>query len=221
MRAIKWRKCGLACYDEKFFERQRKTGEFAAVAELYKFQKYIKPSDNVIDFGCGGGFMLKSLSCSAKIGVEINNAARDFAHENGIPTVRDSSEIEDEWADVIISDNALEHTLSPFDELKKLSSKLKPGGKIVFVVPHEKKMPWKPNDTNQHLYTWSPLCIGNLFVAAGFRVAEISNLPVWPPGARPIWRYFGFRVFFMTSKIYTALSRQWSQIRIVATKPVY
>jgi SAM-dependent methyltransferase len=210
----------LPYYDEKFFEWQRKTGEFGSIAELYKFKKYIKPSDNVIDFGCGGGFMLKALNCSGKIGIEINNAARNFAYEIGIATVKDAGEIEDEWADVIISDNALEHTLSPFDELKKLFSKLKSGGKIVFVVPHEKKMPWKPNDINQHLYTWSPLCIGNLFVTVGFRVEEISNLPLLPPGARPIWKYFGFRVFFIAGKIYTALAGQWSQIRIVATKPV-
>lgn len=52
---------------------------------------------------------------------------------------------------MIISDNTLEHTLCPFAELKKLRSKLKPGGKKCFVVPHEKKSPWKLNDINQHL----------------------------------------------------------------------
>jgi hypothetical protein len=42
----------------------------------------------------------------------------------------------------------------PFVELKKLRSKLKPDGKMVFVVPHEKKgsrTRWRPNGINQHL----------------------------------------------------------------------
>jgi len=209
----------LAHYNEKFFEWQRKIGESVAIAELYKFKKYIKPSDNVIDFGCGGGFMLKSLNCSGKIGIEINKTARNFATEYGIAIVEDASTIKDEWADVIISDNALEHTLSPFDELRKLFSKLKSGGKIIFIIPHEKKMSWKPNDVNQHLYTWSPMCIGNLFVTAGFIVEEISNLPILSPGYRFFRKYFGFRGFFIANKIYTVISGQWSQIRIVANKP--
>lgn len=209
----------MAHYDEKFFDWQKKIGEFAAIVDIYKFKRYVRSSDNVIDFGCGGGFMLKALPCSGKIGVEINNVARNFAYMNGIIAVKDSSEIKDGWADVIISDNALEHTLSPFAELRKLFSKLKSGGRIVFIVPHEKKMPWKPNDKNQHLYTWSPMNIGNLFLTAGFEIEEISNLPLWPPiGAKRIRKYFGFKVFFLIGKIYTALSGKWSQIRIVARK---
>jgi len=40
-------------------------------------------------------------------------------------------------ADVIISNHALEHTLHPLQELEALLPKLKPGGKVVFVVPCE------------------------------------------------------------------------------------
>lgn len=206
-------------YNNEFFEWQRKIGEFGGIVDLYKFKNFVKPSDRVIDFGCGGGFILKLLNCSDKIGIEINNVARHFAHENGINTVNDISEIKNEWADVIISDNALEHTFSPYDVLINLFSKLKPGGKIILVVPQEKQIQWKPNDINQHLYTWNPMCIGNLFVAAGFIVKEIEVLPLWPPKARIIWKYFGSHIFFLASKLYTSFFTKWSQIRIVAIKP--
>ena len=214
-------------YDEEYFEWQKKVGEFAATVDIFKFSQYVKNTDHVIDFGCGGGFMLKALGSAFKIGVEINDTARAFASDQGISTVKDVSKIEDNWADVIISDNALEHTLCPFTELKKLRTKLKPGGKMVFVVPHEKKgsrTHWKPNDINQHLYTWTPLCIGNLFVAAGFTILKIDIIPLWPPSpmnlfAKPKFRkIFGLRLFYLFGKIGTALSGKWCQIRVIATK---
>jgi SAM-dependent methyltransferase len=209
----------LSHYDERYFNWQKKMGEFVPSVDLFKFRDYVKSTDNVIDFGCGGGFMLKALNCKCKIGIEINSAARQFGSENGLDMVKDADEIEDQWADVIISDNALEHTLCPFSELKKLYPKLKPGGKIVFVVPHEKKMRWKPNDINQHLYTWSQLSAGNLFTQAGFNVEKINSIPLWPPFYEQIKRYFGLRIFFALGRISTALFWNWDQIRVVATKP--
>jgi SAM-dependent methyltransferase len=206
-------------YDGEYFEWQKKIGEFGATVDLFKFRKYIKATDRVIDFGCGGGFMLKALGSAAKIGVEINDLARKFAINQGINTVKDASEIEDNWADVIISNNALEHALCPFNELKKLRSKLKSGGKIVFVVPNEKKGSWKPNDINQHLYTWTPLNIGNLFIAAGFTIEKIDIIPIWPPKPMQVRKIFGLRLFYLFSKI-SGDFRRWCQIRVVAAKPL-
>jgi hypothetical protein len=207
-------------YNEKYFTWQKNSGELSIIlGDCYKFKKFIKPSDNVVDFGCGGGFMLKSLNCRNKLGVEINDTARSFASTQGIKTVKDADEIKEEWADVIISDNALEHTTSPYDQLQKLYPKLKVGGKTIFVVPHEKKMPWKPNDINQHLFTWSPLCIGNLFEKVGFKVDAIDYLPIWPPAAKQIRKFLGFTGFIVASKVYTRFWGHWSQIRIVAIKP--
>jgi SAM-dependent methyltransferase len=208
-------------YDEEYFRWQRRIGEFGATVDHFiKFGKFIKPTDRVIDFGCGGGYMLKALVCADKIGIEINEVARRFALENGIRTVKDAAEIEDNWADVVISNNALEHTLCPFSELRKLFDKLKPGGKIVFVIPHEKRNPWKANDRNQHLYTWSPMCAGNLFTVAGFKVEQINSIAVWPPlFHHEIKKYFGVKIFHLIGKICTALSGKWHQIQVVATKP--
>lgn len=42
-------------YGEKYFEWQKAVGEFGGRANLFKFEKYIKENDNVLDFGCGGG----------------------------------------------------------------------------------------------------------------------------------------------------------------------
>ena len=62
-------------YDDTYFGWQRAIGEFGVVASRFKYAPHIKPTDHVIDFGCGGGHLLAALPCAARMGVEVNPAA--------------------------------------------------------------------------------------------------------------------------------------------------
>ncbi len=158
-------------YDKKYFEWQRDLGAFNALANQIKFLEFTSAEFKVLDFGCGGGFMLKSLPGKEKLGIEINASARDHARQNGLTVLANIEEVQDDWADLLISDHALEHTPDPLEQLKKLLGKLKSGGKAVFVVPAENiDMPFDKGDINQHLYSWGPQSLGNLFKLAGFTV---------------------------------------------------
>jgi len=84
-----------------------------------------------------------------------------------------TSTVPDDWADLIVSDNALEHCLYALEEVKDLAKKVKRGGHVVFVVPCETiQLKYVPNDINHHLYSWSPLSAGNFFTQAGLVVRE-------------------------------------------------
>jgi SAM-dependent methyltransferase len=207
-------------YTSHYFEWQRKVGVFGGEAELFKFKGYIKTSDNVIDFGCGGGFVLKSLKCAGKKGIEINESAREYAEkENGLKVVADIDEIEDSWADVVISNHALEHTYDPLNILIRLSDKLKKGGIIIIVVPQEFKDKYYREDINQHLFTWTPLALGNLFNAAGFKVISSKTLiNKWPPAYRLIYKVFGKYIFNLTSFIYCIVSGSGYQVITIGEK---
>ncbi|WP_273566223.1 methyltransferase domain-containing protein [Maribacter halichondriae] len=128
--------------------------------------------------------------------------------------------MEDNFADLVISNNALEHTTHPLEELKELYRVLKPGGKIVFVVPCESiSYSYKPNDINYHLYSWGPMCAGNLFNEAGFNVIESKAFKhKWPPKHRTIAKLFGRGIFNVACKIYARLETTWFQVRVVAEK---
>jgi len=208
-------------YDEKYFDYQKEQGSFAAKIMCQFFQPYIKPSDAVLDFGCGGGFLLNELNASNKLGIEINATARKYAlDELSINAVSAISEVEDNWADVIISCHALEHTLRPYDILKELLPKLKQGGVVVFIVPHETKYKYNSSDVNKHLYTWSEQNIGNLFLEAGYDVKESKELVHrFPPRHMKIYKAFGTKVFNRVCRIYGiwARYRHMTQVKIIAT----
>lgn len=208
-------------YDARYFAWQAPQGEFGGWANQSKFRDHISSGSKVLDFGCGGGFLLKNLSCSKRVGVEVNPAAVDTARANGVEVFTRVDDVPNEYVDVIISNSALEHTLQPLEELKSLYKKLVPGGKIVFVVPCESiAYRYRPNDVNHHLYSWSPMCLGNLFSEAGFAVVECKPyVHKWPPKYRVIAAVGGRPLFDLACRIYGRLERSWFQVRIIADKP--
>jgi len=212
-----------AHYDDSYFKRQLDIGRFGAWANQSKFSAHIKPTDTVLDFGCGSGLLLKGLNCARRIGVEINPAAAAFARDGGVEVHDSVDAIPDNCADVVISNHALEHTLRPLDELKALRRKLRPGGRIVIVVPCDSfACHYEPGDVNHHLYSWSPMNLGNLLTEAGFKVEE-SKLYVhrWPPK----WRLFkevfmrNRWLFEITCRIAGRFRMRWTQVRAVAVRP--
>jgi 2-polyprenyl-3-methyl-5-hydroxy-6-metoxy-1,4-benzoquinol methylase len=126
--------------------------------------------------------MLDNIIAKEKIGIEINDIARKSAEKLGVKSVKHISDIEDDYADIIISTSVLEHVENPLGVLRELRGKLKENGKIVFHVPNEScNTEYTRSEINNHLYTWNCLTIGNLFKAAGFFVYKVEKIQeVWP-----------------------------------------
>lgn len=217
-------------YGEEYFCWQSEYGRFGGWANQTKFSPYISPAMKVLDFGCGGGYLLANIDCREKLGIEINPVARAEAKRNGIHALASASEVKDDWADLIISNHALEHCSHPLDELLELRPKLAPGAMIVFVVPCESiKNKFRSDDPNHHLYTWSPMSAANLFAEAGFNVLESkAYLHVWPPRYLPrMLRKIGGRPLFeLGCTVYGTLTylsltpSAVSQVRVVAKRPL-
>lgn len=208
-------------YDENYFAFQKEQGKFASDMMKHFFQEYIKPTDSVLDFGCGGGFLLKNLNCGNKLGIEINPHARANAKTINIETVDTIDKVSNEWADVLISSHALEHVLRPYDILVELKSKVKVGGLVVFIVPHETKYAYNSQDVNKHLYTWSEMNIGNLFAEAGYEVIQSKELiHRFPPNFKKLYTLFGEKIFHKLCKLWGlwARYRYMTQVRVIAKR---
>jgi methylase of polypeptide subunit release factors len=94
-------------YDKNYFGWQASLGEFGGWANLSKFVNYITPKDTVLDFGCGGGYLLKNINCKRKVGVEVNHSAVQTAKKNGIQVYQNVENVPDASIDVIISNTYL------------------------------------------------------------------------------------------------------------------
>jgi len=207
-------------YDQNYFAWQKTIGAFGGWANKTKFEKFIKPTDHVIDFGCGGGYLLKNFDCKTRTGIEINTNAHATARQNGVTIYGNMADVPDNSADVIVSNHALEHCEAPLNELRQLYSKLKPGGKIIFVVPCETyRYKFRQGDINQHIYTWSPMCLGNLFQLANFKVITAEPyMHKWPPFYQTIAKIGGRPLFDFCARIYARIERTYFQVRVIATK---
>ena len=169
-------------YDEAYFAFQKPLGEFGGKVSARLFSQYVAEDDVLVEFGSGGGYLLRELRAKEKVGIEINDFARQNAEMLGVSSVKHICDIPCEYADTIISTNVLEHVENPLGILRDLHHRLKEGGKAVFVVPNEScETEYTRSEINNHLYTWNCLNIGNLFKAAGYFVHSVSRIQeVWP-----------------------------------------
>lgn len=212
-------------YDADYFAWQQKSGRLGGWANVDKYRDTVRPTDRVLDFGCGGGFLLANLDCAERFGIEPNPAGREMAKSNGVTVFASPADalaiLGEGTLDVIISDNALEHALEPYRELQALMHLLKVGGRIHFVVPCE-GIGWKfkPDDINQHVFSWSPQSLGNLVKAAGYEV-EFSRAYIhkWPPRIAYQMQRLGRPTFNFASRIWGHLDRRWFQVEVRASKP--
>jgi SAM-dependent methyltransferase len=210
----------LGAAGERYFQYQKRIGELGGELDRRKFEEVVDPDAVVVDFGCGSGAVLERLVARRKIGVEVSEHARQAAHRRGIETVPSVAELEDEIADVVISNHALEHALNPLDELRALHRVLKRRGTLVLWLPVDD---WRVQrsirpDPDHHLYAWTPRLLRNLLLEAGFEVRECHIVThAWPPFTALLVRLP--RPLFDALATLWAVLRRRRQLMAVATRP--
>ena len=164
-------------YNDKYFNWQKHIGKIGGKLNKFKFEKFITDSNIcLLDYGCGGGYLLNSLNAARKIGYDINNCALEECKKFNIETYNNLADIPDNIVDIIISNHVFEHVPNPYEILKILKTKLKHNGLIIIVVPCEQPSEtnfyYNEHDHNKHLFTWSPMSLGNLLDYSGYKVIE-------------------------------------------------
>ncbi len=174
---------------ERYFRWQSAGGALQAAAVAPKFAPYLRPADTVLDFGCGGGFLLAALACARRIGIDPNPAARRSAAGLGIECHASLDEIPDGVADAAISHHALEHVPEPIAALAALRTRIRPGGRLLLAVPIDDwrtQRVYREDDISHHLYTWTPQLLGNMLAEAGYAV-EPSSIRVLNYAVHPVF----------------------------------
>lgn len=207
----------------KYFSWQDRKGEVTGRIEARKFSPYISLGDSVLDFGCGGGRVLKNIKCHRRIGVEINPVARSVAIQQGVECYESLEAVADNSVNVVISNHALEHVLFPIGILKGLINKLQANGLLLVCLPLDDwrtQSRYDSNDIHHHLHTWTPQLLGNSLCEAGFNPTQFSIsilTHAWFPRASAVYGKIPELVFDVLCRMYAALSRQ-RQLFVVAQR---
>lgn len=170
---------------EKYFAYQNAAAADMAKVSCRKFAPFIKAGDRVLDFGCGGGWILSELRAAVKMGVEVNAAARKVCEANGIRVLESAASLAaGERFDKIITHHCLEHVPCPIQALAELRAVLKPGGLLIAVVPMDDwrmQRDFSGHDKDHHLHTWTPRLLANTLVEAGLEpVSHRIIAHTWP-----------------------------------------
>ncbi|MCA9186977.1 MAG: class I SAM-dependent methyltransferase [Pirellulaceae bacterium] len=194
---------GTQYFREKFGDAM----EFGRLLQLDYFRPFCSEARDLVDFGSAHGLALRRLPAKSRTGIEVNPAARkrcaELAEKEGI-RVRQYDVLEDvpnESADIVISNHCLEHVPRPLDALCLIRRILRPGGQLVIVTPYDdcrsvKNRVWRERDPDYHLYTWSPMNLGNLVHAAGLDCQSVTvHHRAWSPRLFGVYRAFGRAAF--------------------------
>lgn len=129
----------------------------------------------ILDFGCGLGQNIYKIPNA--VGYDISEFGIEFCRRKGITATTNLSDIADEAFDVVFTAHVLEHHPHPKTMLEDMFKKLRKGGTLILVIPHEThgKAQFK-FDLNQHLFTWNFQAINNLLLLTGFEILENKYL---------------------------------------------
>ena len=135
----------------------------------------------LLEFGCGNGRRLASIQAlgwTDSIGQEVDPVARNAAENRGL-TVFGNSIPELELAngsfDVATSWHVIEHMVDPERDLAAILQLLRPGGKLISMLPNSASINavvfgryWHQLDPPRHVRLYCPPSITQLLERAGF-----------------------------------------------------
>ncbi len=162
----------------------------------YGFWKHLRAVERfcrggrLLDVGCGTGLFLEEAQRSGRwelTGVEPTPSAAVYAARAlGVPVHNGrfgDVDLPDAHFDVITLWNVLEHVEFPVADLRRAHRLLKPGGWLVFSVPHFESVGarlfgerWVGWDLPRHLYVFPVPVLAKIMAGLGFRLADTRCL---------------------------------------------
>jgi SAM-dependent methyltransferase len=212
-----------ALYRLRFAEAElpRKNAIWKVLCENY-FNKFVAPTDTVIDVACGYGEFINNIRAGEKIGIDLNSDTAGHlgsdVHFKALSATEFATEFEGQ-ADVVFTSNFLEH-LPDKAALEQLLDQillsLKPGGRYLIMGPNLRYLPGQYWDFYDHHLGLTHLSLCEALAMRGFEIEQCVDrfLPYTTQGALPthpalvraylsapfLWRFMGKQFFIVARK---------------------
>lgn len=209
----------------QYFAWQGSGGIEAGELEARKFRDLLGRPQSVLDFGCGGGFLLEVLRRTVPVvcGVEPNPAARESCERMGLEVHASIASLAGRVFDVVVTNHCLEHVPYPIEALREIRSCIDGNGMLVMALPVDdwrRQTNLNVNDNDHHLHTWTPVLIRNSLTEAGFKTESAKVLSyAWPRYWKTLYRMLPPALFDAACWLWGTLARR--RQLIVVARPAF
>jgi len=142
----------------------------------------LRPTDRVLEVGCGQGHLTKRLAARGIdiVGIDANPNAPEVAGTDRVVCMSaESLDFLDDEFDAIVSVHAIEHIPQLDAAVGEMARVLKPGGQALYIYPAEPIMGLYAIPTSIILY------------GTPFKAREVHCQKLWPAKLRRIMAPFG------------------------------
>lgn len=164
-------------YRERFDERglKQKNEVWKVICEDF-LQKFIEPSDAVLDMGAGTCEFINNIRCGPKYAADANPDTEKFAAK-GVAVIRPKGgelpELESSSINVVFVSNFFEHLPDRqclLDTLAAIRRVLVPGGRLIIIQPNVKYLTMHYWDFFDHQIALSDKSMREALVTSGFAI---------------------------------------------------
>lgn len=142
------------------------------------FSRWIKPSDAILDLGCGYGEFINNVKAAEKYGMDLNPSTRKQLDDNVEFIEQDCSlpwPLPADSLDVVFTSNFFEHL--PTKHVLQLTLVeafrcLKPNGRLIALGPNIKYLEGEYWDFFDHYLPLTEMSLSELLSLSGFRVEQ-------------------------------------------------
>ena len=188
------------------------------------FSRWVKPTDTVLDLGCGYGEFINHISAGKKYAMDLNPSTRNQVGPDVQFLEQDCSltwPFPDDTLDVVFTSNFFEHLPTKHVLLATMMEAyrcLKPGGRLIALGPNVKYLPGRYWDFFDHYLPLTELAIAELMTLSGLQVEQsvARFLPYTMSMGHqpPLWQV----------RLYLSLPFAWNlfghQFLVIGRKPV-
>jgi len=203
-------------YKTRFSGRETYRARIWRVLVAQFFSRWLRPSDSVLDLGCGYGEFINNVHAAAKFGMDLNPSAREHLSPDVQFIEQDCS---DEWAlpdnslDAVFTSNFFEHlpTKQALQAtLLEARRCLKPRGRLIAMGPNVKFLSGEYWDFFDHQLPLTDLSLSEVLLMTGYTVERA--IPKFLPYTMsqgfqpPVWM---LRVYLRTPIVWRFFGRQF------------